>query len=81
MKIFLVCAVLCFTISHCKESGSDEKKASDGIKIYKRLIPADVLRGKINEYEKCEFRNIMYILYILRIIHHKFQKIIKQVYD
>lgn len=53
MKIFLVCAVLCFTISHCKESGSDEKKASDGIKIYKRLIPADVLRGKINEYEKC----------------------------
>lgn len=48
MKIFMICAVLCFTISHCKETATDDKKTPDGngIKIYKRLIPADVLRGK-----------------------------------
>lgn len=33
----------------CSQAAEDEKKPSEGeIKIYKRLIPADVLRGEFN---------------------------------
>lgn len=34
-------------------SFASETKNEDGIKVYKRLIPADVLRGKLIEINFC----------------------------
>lgn len=44
MKILIFCVVLCVSLSYGKNASDDNKKADD-TKIYKRLIPADVLRG------------------------------------
>lgn len=47
MKAFLaiVSVAVLFAQIHAAEEDSKTEPAADGIKIYKRLIPADVLRG------------------------------------
>lgn len=43
MKVFVVFAVACLAFA-CAE---EEKKKESDIKTFKRLIPADVLRGNL----------------------------------
>lgn len=47
MKAFLavVSVALLFVQIHAAEEDSKQVDEADGVKIYKRLIPADVLRG------------------------------------
>ena len=44
MKFFVVLAVACVLMVHADDKKKDDSK-KDGRKAFKRLIPADVLRG------------------------------------
>lgn len=44
MKFFVILSVVLLSGVFAAD---EPKKSEDGIKIYKRLIPADVLRGKL----------------------------------
>lgn len=45
MKFYLILVVVLLANVYAADE-EPKKKSEDGIKIYKRLIPADVLRGK-----------------------------------
>lgn len=50
MKAFLavISVALLFVQIHAAEDSKQADTEADGIKVYKRLIPADVLRGTYN---------------------------------
>lgn len=65
MKAFLAIVSVALLFVQIRAAEEDNKQADDdaaeGIKIYKRLIPADVLRGIIAEME------IEFFLYMRRV--------------
>lgn len=47
MKSLLFGLLFCFVVlSHADEDAKADAKKADGIKVFKRLIPADILRGE-----------------------------------
>lgn len=47
MKAFLAVCFMLFVLQARCDDAKDSAAAEDSIKVYKRLIPADVLRGKV----------------------------------
>lgn len=55
MKSLLFGLLFCFVVlAHADEDAKADNKKADEIKVFKRLIPADVLRGKWTQHPKID---------------------------